>query len=357
MLCISTWLAFLPSSIWEALKKKISTPERAGVKIYYQKQGGAVQKFVYLLRTFLILPTASLSQFSNPAYDSWLVSDWRGVERSGWIAIVYLVGLSPLFGWSAPILRWKPLMSSGAKFYNFIASGGAVSDWFTAPLEFRPLEVRSSRFLNIVAGILLVLVTFWNIRSFADHRVFVRRPTPFFVTLRRIVNSRTAQKLDWIGRVTRLDQSWSIFAPDPPRDDGWHVVIGKSRDGREMDILHPGEKPNWEKPTIEQRNSLYHGMQWRSYFINLNRAIGRKLYPYYGEYLCRKWNAEHSEQDRLEAIEIDFISERTVPPGEIQTTQKNVQWQQSCSTGAQKHEIERAQVDFPSYIARGEQSP
>jgi hypothetical protein len=69
-------------------------------------------------------------------------------------------------------------------------------------------------------------------------------------------------------------------------------------------------------------------MQWRTYFINLNRSIGNKLYPYYGHYLCRNWNSKG--QKELDNIEIYFMSERTVPPGQQQTVDKQNHWQQSC---------------------------
>lgn len=79
---------------------------------------------------------------------------------------------------------------------------------------------------------------------------------------------------DWISRLTRLDQGWSIFAPAPPRDDGWHFIPGKLKDGSEVDVLRGLEKPvSWEKPTMQERNALYSDMHWRTFFIALNRAI------------------------------------------------------------------------------------
>jgi hypothetical protein len=88
---------------------------------------------------------------------------------------------------------------------------------------------------------------------------------------------------------------------------------------------------NWDKPTIKQRNTLYPNMQWRTYFINLNRAIGNKLYPYYAAYLCRNWNEQNQGNQQLESLDIYFVDERTVPPGETQDVEKKSHWQQSCS--------------------------
>ena len=71
-------------------------------------------------------------------------------------------------------------------------------------------------------------------------------------------------------------------------------------------------------------------MQWRTYFINLNRNIGKKLYPYYGKYLCQQWNNSHQASQQLDDITIYFMSERTVSLGEKQTIEKINHWQQSC---------------------------
>jgi hypothetical protein len=72
-------------------------------------------------------------------------------------------------------------------------------------------------------------------------------------------------------------------------------------------------------------------MQWRTYFINLNRAIGKKLYPYYGAYLCRDWNEQHKGSKQLDNFEIYFMNERTVRLGQRQGVEKTQTLQQSCS--------------------------
>jgi hypothetical protein len=72
-------------------------------------------------------------------------------------------------------------------------------------------------------------------------------------------------------------------------------------------------------------------MQWLTYFINLNGASGKKLYPFYGKYLCYAWNTKHKGGEKLEKFNIYFMDERTVPPGEQQTVEKKLTWEQSCS--------------------------
>ena len=329
-LSIVSWLVFIPSAIWDNLTSKITTKERQGLTIYYDADCGFCKKVVHLLRTFLILPGTPLliAQDEDSIYEdmqqynSWVVVDWTGKRHFKWEAIAYVVGISPLFSPLATILRWGPLMSVGTKFYETIAANRKLAGKLTAPFKFRPLIVEYSLITNIIVFLLLIYTLTWNLRNFSTSIA----PNSF---VSKTLKRRTFNSIDWISRLTRLDQSWSIFAPAPPRDDGWHVIIGRLKDGREIDVLN-GNSVSWEKPTRKQRNVLYRNMQWRTYFINLNRSIGRKLYPHYAQYLCRDWNSKHGKAQQLDSLEIYFMKERTVPFGEQQNVEKNQHWEQSC---------------------------
>jgi hypothetical protein len=340
-LSISSWLVFIPTNIWDALAKKLYTPQRAGLRINYDADCGFCKKVVHFLRTFLILPKTPLLVAQDDASiyadmqekNSWVVVDWQENRHYKWEAIAYVCSLSPVFWFLAPILKWRPLMAIGSKFYETIASNRRTAGMFTRPFKFRPLEIRSSLWLNIVTLFLLIYTSLWNLKSFVGQTV-ARRTEPkndWVSATDKFFKRRTIQQLDILSRVTRLDQSWSIFAPAPPRDDGWHVIEGKLKDGTTIDVLKGGGSVSWEKPTIGQRNALYRNMQWRTYFINLNRGIGKALYPFYGAYLCRNWNTTHKNSQQLKRMDIYFMSERTVPPGETQTVEKTLPWQQSCS--------------------------
>lgn len=341
-LSIVSWLAFIPTVVWDSWAEKIQTNERQGLMIYYDADCGFCKKVVYLIRTFLILPGTPLlmAQTDESIYadmqekNSWVVVDWQKNRRFKWEALVYVFSLSPLFKPLAFVMGLPSIIPIGTKFYETIANNRKFAGNFTKPLKFRPLDVHPYRGLNIVVFLLLIYTLIWNVKSFVE-QTYIRREVEkqdLITTAHKLFQRRTVQKLDVFGQITKLDQSWSIFAPDPPRDDGWHVIPGKLENGKEVDILYEeGEPVNWNKPTMKQRNKLYGDMQWRSYFITLNRAIGKKLYPYYAEYLCRQWNRQHEGSEKLESLEIFFMDERTVPPGETQTVEKKSHWQQSCS--------------------------
>jgi predicted DCC family thiol-disulfide oxidoreductase YuxK len=338
-LSIASWLVFIPSNVWDSLRKKIATPPRAGLVINYDADCGFCKKVVLFLRTFLILPGTPLKECQEDpsiyedmkAKNSWVIVDWQGHRHFKWEGVVYVCSLSPIFWFLAPILRWKPLMSVGTKIYEAIATNRKTAGLLTKPFKYKPLIVRSWRAIDILVLLLLIYTSFWNLKAFVAQTVERRaEPKNDWINMTdKFFKKRSLQTLDILSRVTRLDQSWSIFAPAPPRDDGWLVVVGTLKDGSEVNLLNDDVSINWQKPTIKQRNALYKNMQWRTYFINLNRGVGKALYPLYGDYLCR------INSQQLKSIKIYFMDERTVPPQETQTVKKTLPWEQSCSNSAQ----------------------
>ncbi|MFB2975163.1 DCC1-like thiol-disulfide oxidoreductase family protein [Microseira sp. BLCC-F43] len=335
---IFTWLVFIPSEVWDGIYQRIYTPQRSGLRIYYDADCGFCKKVVHLIRTFLILPKTPLlmAQEDESIYadmrekNSWVVVDWQQNRHYKWEGIAYVVSLSPILWFLAPVLRLPPLMAVGNKFYEKIATNRRIAGNFTKPLKWRPLEVNNSQILNIVTLLLLAYVTVWNFRNFVE--LTSQRGTlksKAILSTQRVLKSKTFNSIDWISRVLRIDQSWSIFAPAPPVDDGWYVIPGKLKDGKQVDVLQNSDKVNWEKPSISARDALYRNMQWRGYFINLNRAIGKKLFPYYAKYICRDWNARHQGDKQLKSFEIYLMDEETVPPGQTQTVKKERKWPKS----------------------------
>ena len=347
-LSIVSWMVFIPSPVWDNLATKLKTEPRQGLTIYYDADCGFCKKVVYLFRTFLILPGTPLLMAQDEEliyadmqkYNSWVVVDWQGNHHYKWEAVCYVVSLSPVFGFISPILRFAPLMSIGTKFYETIASNRKLAGKLTAPFKFRPLDVKPSLTLNIVALILLILTLIWNLTSFVDQTVYRRKEgansNDFYSLAYKLLHRRTFNLIRPLGLLTRLDQNWTIFAPSPPLDDGWHIIEGKLKNGEQVDVLWGRKEINWEKPSLQERDKLYRNSRWRTYFINLNRSIGEKLYPYYASYLCRQWNSTHQGKKQLDSLTIYFMDERTVPPNETQTVEKTVDYRQSCSSKNQQ---------------------
>ncbi len=338
-LSISTWLAFIPPSFWESLSRRVYTPPRKGLRIYYDADCGFCKKVVHLIRMLLVLPNTPLATAQsipeiNEAMEkqnSWVIVDWQGQHHYKFEGIAYVVSLSPVFGWFAPVLRWKPIMMPGTRLYEWIASNRRKAGYMTRPFKFNPLHVKTPGWLSVIAFLLIMLTVVWNLRSIVNHRSFIDSPAPVVSVVRRVTNSRTAQRLDWLSQVTRLDQSWSIFAPGPPRDDGWHVVVGAPEGdagNNEIDVLRPNAALSFDKPSLSDRARFYKNMQWRTLYINLNRNVGQKVLPSYGKYLCR-YSANAGAP--LKAFQVYFMDERTAAPGNTQQVEKKLIWEQACS--------------------------
>ncbi len=344
-LSIVTWLAFIPTSVWEALSKRVYGPPRSGLRIFYDADCGFCKKVVHLIRMLLVLPHTPLATAQsipeiNQAMElqnSWVIVDWKGRHHYKFEGIAYVVSLSPVFRFFAPLLRWSPVMAVGTRFYEWIATNRRVAGRFTRPFKFKPLPVKNPGWLSAIALLLLTLTFMWNLRSIVTHRSFVESSQPAVSLVRRVTNSRTAQRIDWLSRVTRLDQSWSIFAPGPPRDDGWHVVAGTPLPApgqtdeaiatMEIDVLRPEQQIAFDKPSLGDRTRFYKNMQWRTFYINLNRQIGQKVFPSYGNYLCQQ---SARQRHPLKDLQVYFIDERTAPPGEPQPVEQKLIWEQSC---------------------------
>ncbi|MEO1592073.1 MAG: hypothetical protein AAFU71_12375, partial [Cyanobacteria bacterium J06632_22] len=255
------------------------------------------------------------------AQNSWVIVDWQGNHHYKWQGIAYVVSLSPVFFWLAPVLRWSPLMTLDTRVYETIATNRRAAGRLTKPFKFKPMDVRAGSMpqltLSAIALTLLLLTTVWNFRSITSHYAFVDSDTTVLKGLRRVTTSRTLQTIDPLSRVTRLDQSWSIFSPGPPKDDGWYVAVGKAADGEDINLLYPGQAVDFDKPSLRVRNQLYPNMQWRTFFINLSRVRSKSSLPEFGRYLCQ-------QDPAATTAELYFMDERTVPPGDAQTVEQQL---------------------------------
>ncbi|MEO1669622.1 MAG: DCC1-like thiol-disulfide oxidoreductase family protein [Cyanobacteria bacterium J06631_2] len=174
---ICVWLALLPSQFWQFLSRKSSNKAARGLTINYDKDCGFCKKVVYLLRTALILPqTKILEAQDNPdvcadmeRYNSWVVEDYRGDRYFKWYGIAYVVSLSPVLWWLAPILRIKPLMLLGNKVYETIANNRRLMGNFTKPFVFRPLTISSSILLNTLSALFIALIVLGNWQALISH--------------------------------------------------------------------------------------------------------------------------------------------------------------------------------------------
>ena len=218
-----TWLAFIPSSVWDRWATKAFTPKQLGLKIYYDAECGFCKKVVHLLRTFLILPrrvplqiaqSDPVIQTAMETHNSWVIVDWQGTHHYKWHGIAYVVSLSPIFHPLAKVLRWPPLMAIGTRIYETIANNRRFAGNFTKPFKYQSFAVHPNGFLSLVSLLALLVITLFNLRSIATYEPIANSQQPTVVLLRQMTDPPFLQTFAPWGQAIRLDQSWQIFSPD-----------------------------------------------------------------------------------------------------------------------------------------------
>jgi len=177
-------------------------------------------------------------------------------------------------------------------------------------------HVRAGFFNQSLAIFFLFLITSWNLSNLKFDGVKVRVPT----------------QIRWVGHMTRLDQKWNMFAPNPLKDDGWFVIPGKTIGGDEVDVFRstPGHRVpvSYDKP--HPVRTQYRDQRWRKYMRNIYRKTWKDLRLYYGKHLCKVWNAEARGRDKLSSFEIIFVKEMTKPRGEEPVVSQVSIWKHDC---------------------------
>lgn len=98
-----------------------------------------------------------------------------------------------------------------------------------------------------------------------------------------------------------LTQRWSMFSPDPARDDGWLVVRARLAGGDEVDLLEGG-------PPLHTRPRNTRDLRWRSYLALVARDPHGPLTSGLLAWLCARTPG-------IEQVTLVFEEEYTMPPG------------------------------------------
>jgi vitamin K-dependent gamma-carboxylase-like protein len=133
--------------------------------------------------------------------------------------------------------------------------------------------------------------------------------------------------LERAGDFLRLNQRWSMYTPNGPRDDGWYVVAGRLEDGRGVEIGEIGGEVRFEKPASL---TALHEPRLELFLWRLHQPGTEALRSRYAHWLCRSWNAAHAGPERLESVELYFMRERTRPPGIAPEAVKRRLLEQRC---------------------------
>ncbi len=324
---VAALLPFVPGSFWDRLFSRLRTPERTGLRIYYDADCGFCKKSLRFIKTFFLLPdTQVLPAQNDPAIheemlqqNSWVVIDNQGNKHFKFEALIEVFRVSPLLWPVAPILRWGWTKALGTWMYERVANNRGRLTQLMGGLRYKRLTVRQSWWMTLACALCLTYVVVDNLGSVA------RSPI------------RIPAKLAPVGQLLNIHQNWKMFAPSPLRAYTWYVVVGKLADGRELD-LWSGDRVNWEKPT--ERPAWVKNYRWRAYMRYLANDKQRSLRPYFASYVCRYWNDRHPAGEAVEELTFYRLDERISLDGSPQQTQKKLLWQQICGKAREAEAIE-----------------
>lgn len=164
----------------------------------------------------------------------------------------------------------------------------------------------SSVFANFLAAFFLITVILWNLETVGKFHI--------------------PRRMIWLAHALRVDQTWNMFSPHVPRRDGWFVVQGKLREGKEIDPFQRGKPVTWEKPKDVALS--YRNFRWRRTMMHLLREKETVL-PYFGRYLCQEWNRKKGEE-RLEGMTLFYMVEETLPDRRVAPVEKVFLGRYSC---------------------------
>ncbi|GAB2527404.1 HTTM domain-containing protein [Rufibacter soli] len=128
--------------------------------------------------------------------------------------------------------------------------------------------------------------------------------------------------VQWVALVPRLDQNWSMFAPNVFKDDGWYVLEGINNQNRKVDLNQQGKEPDTIKPASVV--SLFKNDRWRKYSENYLFVSNAYMRPYYCFYLLRRWNEAHPPPQQVKELTVIYMKEFTLPDYQTAPVQKEL---------------------------------
>jgi hypothetical protein len=314
------WSLFLPGAVWDRLSNLLQSSEQAGATIYYDnecefcKRSSKLFKMVFFLLESRIRPAQEVPSIyaEMERNRSWILVDHNGHHHYGFDVWVYCCRISRILRPIYPLFKPEPIRYLGEHFYKAVSRNRGILSKVTSSLSHFPSQKLTSRIGQLLSLICIIYVFLWNLRTLNFKKYEVIFP----------------KSVNWFGQLLGLGQKWNMFAPYPLRDDGWFVHAGELMDGREVDMLSKKFAISWKKP--ELISSTYENQRWRKYMMNLRKEENKKHRLYYGRYLCRNWNSQHTGPDRLKRFKVYYLRERTLPDFKRSSPQKILLWSHRC---------------------------
>ena len=164
-------LPFLPGWFWDKISRRLRSPARAGLTLYYDGDCSFCRKSVFVLRAFFrlrevpITPAQAIPEvFENmERYRSWVVMDDQGRQHYRFEGFLMILRSSPWAWPLAHLLTFRPVFWVGTRLYMLVAQNRRQMSQITRVFEERPLWWRLSKRANVLVVLLLIYVLAWNL--------------------------------------------------------------------------------------------------------------------------------------------------------------------------------------------------
>ena len=296
----ATLLGLLPSLFWDTIFRFLKTKNRTNLTIFYDGGCGFCQNSVRIIKTFFLFPETQLLPAQSDLdiekrmtkHNSWVIKDAKGAYTYQFDGFIAVAKASPLLFIFVPIFNLLPCRYIGNLIYRFVATHRATACPIDPPIETRSNPTHTPFLTNCVVYFFLLYVLAFNLSTLPATQVHMN---PQFL---------------WIAQITRVDQSWGMFAPSVYKDDGYMSIPGKLANGATVDLFQDGAPYTTKMPT--DFSKMYKNYRWRKFTeqIYVNNSTNR---TYFAQYYCRNWNGAHSGSNHLDSLTIDYMLYRNLP--------------------------------------------
>ncbi len=312
-ICIIMWPIILPREFWGIFK---FTKENKAT-LYYDKDCGFCKKMILMVQVLLFqekskIQTLQSNEKTNSILkeqDTWVVQTHDNQYLTQFDALRYLFSQSKLFSIFAFIFSSKAMKHFGNRIYRTIANNRNTLGKLTKHLQYKDVLINRSIIANALCLFFLVSILLHNYSTLKSN------------------NFRLPDFIKNTNLILRTSQNWKMFAPKPLRNDGWFVIPGKLKNGKDVELFFEN-KNSWIKP--KDIEDMYPTQRWRKYMMNIASKKYKKQRLYFGKWICRSWNREHTGDAQLESFQIYFMLEQTKLNLDEVKVHKNRLWLHNC---------------------------
>jgi hypothetical protein len=287
--------------------------------LFYDQDCGFCYKTCLLLRAFCLPASVTIGRAQQDAaagpllaqHNSWVVRDDHGGHHLRWAAVCFVLRQSPVFrvlGWLGDLPGAR---NAGDWLYGVIGRNRQPLGRLTARLlPYRDIGFRRRPLPEALAAAFVAVILLYNLGGL--------RATAWMAP----------QGLRDFAIDTRLEQYWSMFAPDPRDVTDWAVMRGVTADGRVLDVLGGVRRPYSEASPADGR-VRYASSKWKKYYERLFQPGYASLRGYYAQWVCRQVNRSAPPAARVTQVTLKLFVEQPFAADPPPRTGQ-ILWNQRC---------------------------